>query len=64
MAEKSQREKTIMSTYAEVQRCEQNGEYERALKATNRSKLSLNFLEPRNKIIIVFQFFTWPPKKL
>lgn len=40
MADKSQREKTIMSTYAEVQRCDQNGEYERALKAANRSNCS------------------------
>lgn len=37
MAEKLPREKVISATYAEIQRCDQNGEYERALKAANRS---------------------------
>lgn len=33
---KPSREKTLMSTYADIQRCGQNGDYERALKAANR----------------------------
>lgn len=37
MADKFSREKTIAATYAEIQRCDQNGEFERALKAANRS---------------------------
>lgn len=41
MAEKLSREKLISATYAEIQKCDQNGEFERALKAANRSKLNL-----------------------
>lgn len=49
MAEKASREKVISSTYAEIQRCDQNGDFERALKAANRSNLS--HFNPRLKYI-------------
>lgn len=54
MAEKTSREKTIAATYAEIQRCDQNGEFERALKAANRSKnpqVSLHFINHCNGAI-------------
>lgn len=38
MTEKPSREKTIAVQYAELNRFAQNGEFERALKAANKSK--------------------------
>lgn len=40
MTEKTAKEKTITSQYAELNRFSQNGEHERALKAANKSKLT------------------------
>lgn len=41
MAERLSREKVISATYAEIHKWNQNGQYERALKAANRSELQV-----------------------
>lgn len=44
MTEKTAKEKTIATQYAELNRFGQNGEYERALKAANKSNTSCHNL--------------------
>lgn len=44
MTEKTAKEKTISIQYAELNRFGQQGDYERALKAANKSKLLITFL--------------------
>lgn len=43
MAEKTAKEKTISTQYAELHKFSQNEEYERALKAANKSKQHLTY---------------------
>lgn len=40
--QKATREKTLATTYLELHRFGQNGDYDRALKAANRSKIFLS----------------------
>lgn len=44
MAEKTAKEKTIATQYAELHKFSQNEEYERALKAANKSEQHLTYI--------------------